>query len=451
MGFGTDFIWGAATASYQIEGAAFEDGKGASIWDMFCRRPEVVFEGHTGNIACDHYHRYKDDVALFRQIGLKAYRFSISWPRVIPDGTGKVNEKGLVFYDRLIDELLAVGIEPYLTLFHWDYPYSLYLRGGWMNPESSKWFEDYTKIVVERYSDRVKNWFTLNEPQIFIGIGHSVGRHAPGDKYGMKLVLNAGHNCLLAHGKAVRTLRQYSRTKANIGYAPVAVTNIPYEQTDTDISAAKEATFNISHANKGMNLTWWTDPVFKGYYPPDGLEVHGFDAPDYTEQDMRIISEPVDFCGFNIYAAQPVTRDKDGKVVDANQGDGYPMSSMPWRLTPECMYWVPKFIYERYGKPIYIAENGMANNDWISLDGKVHDHQRIDNTHRYLHQLKRAAEDGVDVGAYFHWSAMDNFEWALGYSRRFGLIYVDYKNQQRVVKDSAIWYSNIIDNNGRCL
>ena len=450
MSFGENFVWGAASASYQVEGAAFEDGKGLSVWDMMCRKEGAIYQGQDGFVACNHYHQYKEDVALMKELGLKGYRMSLSWPRILPNGTGKVNEKGLGFYDKLIDELLENGITPFVTLFHWDYPYELFKKGGWLNPESSEWFREYAEVVVDRLSDRVADWMTLNEPQCFIA-GHHAGIHAPGLKLGFKEVLLAGHNALLSHGKAVRVLRQKAKLKPNIGYAPVGVVKVPDNpDSKADIAAARKAMFSID--TKGSwNNTWWWDPVFFGSYPEDGLRLFGDDAPDYSQEDMDIISEPVDFAGANIYNGRETYADENGNPQEAKRVDGFPFTAFNWPVVPQSLYWGTKFLYERYGKPIVITENGMANVDWVSLDGKVHDPQRIDFLNRYLLCLSKAIDEGVDVRGYFQWSLTDNFEWAEGYSKRLGLIFVDYPTQKRIIKDSGYWYKDVIANNGNNL
>lgn len=451
MSFSKNFVWGAASASYQIEGAFAEDGKGLSVWDMMSRKEGAIYQGQTGDIACDHYHRYKEDVAIMKKIGLQGYRMSLSWPRIIPAGTGSINEKGLEFYDKLIDELLANRIKPFVTLFHWDFPYELYCRGGWLNPESSDWFAEYARVVTDRFSDRVENWITLNEPQCFIGSGHLKGNHAPGDKLGWTQVLKAGHNALLAHGKAVQVIRSNAKLRPNIGFAPVGVVRVPdREDNASDIDAAREAMFTIEEKNY-WNNTWWMDPVFMGQYPQDGLDVFGPCAPKFTDAEMKIISEPVDFCGGNIYNGRETRADEAGRPQDAPRALAYSRTAFDWAVNPRSLYWGPKFFYERYKKPIIITENGMANIDWISLDGKVHDPQRIDFLNRYLLQLRRAIDDGVDIRGYFQWSLTDNFEWAQGFSKRFGLAFVDYETQKRTLKDSAYWYRNVISTNGKSL
>ncbi len=451
MSFLDSFVWGAAAASYQIEGAAYEDGKGLSVWDMFSRKKNAIKNGDTGEVACDHYHRYKEDVKIMKDIGLQAYRLSISWPRVLPDGTGEINEKGLEFYDKLIDELLANDIEPYVTLFHWDFPYELYKKGGWLNSDSSDWFAEYTKIIVNRLSDRVKNWFTINEPQVFINMGHRDGVHAPGVKLSMEDLLQISHNVLLAHGKAVKVIRENSVQDCRIGMAPAAFPIIPNEETQENIELARKSNFAVNEQSELWAVSWWMDPVIKGQYPEDGLERYKEYMPEIKDGDMEIISQPVDFFGVNIYQGAKVGLDNDGKPHIVEKKDGYPRTAFDWPVTEEVLYWGPKFYYERYGKPIIITENGMSNIDWVSLDGKVHDPQRIDFVNRYLNEFKKAGEDGVDIGGYFIWSIMDNFEWANGYHERFGLVHVDFETGERIIKDSGYWYKKVIESNGEIL
>lgn len=450
MSFQRDFVWGAATAAYQIEGAAREDGKGLSVWDMCSGIPGFVKSGHTGGMACDHYHRYKEDVRIMKELGLQAYRMSISWPRVLPEGTGRINDKGLDFYDRLVDELLENGIAPYVTLFHWDYPHELFKKGGWLHPDSSDWFAEYTRVVAERLSDRVKHWFTQNEPQCYLGLGHFTGTHAPGLKLGPAEWLQAVHNSLLAHGKAVQTLRQTSMQPCEIAYAPVGITSYPVAPTPENIEAARERTFSITEPTFWMN-TWYMDPVFFGKYPEDGLRVFEPWLPKIQSGDMDIIRQPLDFLGLNIYHGTPVQKGADGQPEVIGNAVGHPETMTRWTVTPESLYWGPKLFHERYGLPIMITENGLSSMDWVSLDGKVHDTQRIDFLQRYLREYRRAAGDGVPLKGYFCWSLMDNFEWAEGYHERFGLVHVDYSDGKRTIKDSGYWYRSVIESNGNGL
>ena len=450
MSFPKNFVWGAAAASYQIEGAAYKDGKGLSVWDMLCRKPGAIWSGHSGDVACDHYHRYQEDVALMQKIGLHAYRLSISWPRVLPDGSGAVNAQGLDFYKRLIDELLHAGITPYVTLFHWDYPDELYCRGGWLNPDSPDWFAEYAAVVVDALSDRVQHWMTLNEPQVFIGLGHQQGTHAPGNTLSFARVLRAGHHALLAHGKAVQAIRAHAKSESRVGYAPVGLIRFPAHDGPEDVETARSATFSMTKKDC-WNNTWWMDPVLLGRYPEDGLKLFGRDVPPIHAHDMQTICQPLDFLGVNIYHGQAVRAGTEQQARSVEFPPGSAQTAFRWPVTPEALYWGPKFLYERYNLPLYITENGMSNIDWVALDGHVHDPQRIDFLTRYVRQLGTACADGVDLRGYFQWSIMDNFEWAEGYKERFGLIYIDYQTQQRILKDSAYWYKELIASNGATL
>lgn len=445
MAFRKDFMWGAATSSYQIEGAAKEDGKGKDIWDVFTNQPGKIYGGHTGEVACDHYHRFREDVAIMKEMGLKAYRFSINWSRVLPEGTGKVNEKGIAFYSELIDALLEAGIEPFVTLYHWELPYELYKKGGWMNSEIVEWFGEYAALVSERFSDRVTHFFTLNEPQCFVGLGFLNGEHAPGVKAPLEDTFLMAHNAMKAHGRAVQQLRAHAKQPVQIGYAPTGTMSYPFSEKPEDIEAARTHLFELQGLdNWTWNVSWWSDPVLLGAYPEEGLCLYEKYLPKITDADLKLMSQPIDFYGQNIYNGKCVRMGADGKPEVVERPEGFPRTAMDWPITPECLHWGPKFLYERYQKPIYITENGLSCHDIISLDGKVHDPNRIDFLHRYLSELEKATEDGVDIRGYFEWSLMDNFEWACGYSERFGLIYVNYQTQKRIWKDSAYWYKDWI-------
>ncbi|MBN1943567.1 MAG: beta-glucosidase [Phycisphaerae bacterium] len=451
MEFSKGFKWGVSTSAYQIEGAALEDGKGLSIWDMKCRQPGLVFENQTGEITCDHYHRYKEDVKIMKDLGIQVYRMSISWPRVLPQGVGEINPKGVDFYNRLIDELLKHNIEPFITMFHWDYPQKLYEKGGWLNPDSSNWFAEYVRVLMDNYSDRVKNWITLNEPQAFVRWGHYELNDASGIKPAFSETLLAAHNVLLSHGKAVQTVRQYSKQDAIVGYAPVGDLYVPYdEDVATDVEAAKKETFSIKPLTV-FNSIWWMDPIFNGNYPEEGRKLYGEDMPEYSDEDMKIISSPIDYLGLNMYSAKHVSQDKDGNVIEMPREPGHFYTHMDSPTEPKVLYWGSKWFYDRYKKPIIITENGMPNMDCVSADGCVHDPQRIEFLRRYLTSLKKACKEGVDVRGYFQWSFMDNFEWSHGFSKRFGLVYVDYTTRQRIIKDSGYWYKDVIRTNGKIL
>lgn len=449
MSFQDNFIWGVSTASYQIEGANQEDGRGECVWDMMCRKPGAVFDNHNGATACDHYHRYQEDVDLMKQLGVQGYRFSISWPRIYPSGTGAINPKGLDFYSRLVDSLLEAGIQPWATLFHWDYPLDLYHRGGWLNPDSPKWFADYTETIVNHLGDRVQHWFTQNEPQCYVGLGLWQGVHAPGDKLGWKEVLLASKHSMMAHGLAVQALRAGSSQPCKIGMAPVGQPFAPATDSPEDIEAARQMTFAAGGKTPWQN-TLWMDPVLLGTYPQEILNNFPDEAPPISDQDLKIMHQPVDFFGVNTYNADVVRAGENGPEV-LGRAPGAPQTAIRWWIQPNAIEWAARFFYERYNLPIIVTENGMANTDFVSLDGKCHDPQRIDFLHRSLQGLKRAAQDGVPIHGFFQWSLMDNFEWAEGYSQRFGLIHVDYETFKRTPKDSYYWYQEVIRANAENL
>ena len=449
MGFSENFVWGAATSAYQIEGAVKEDGKGEHIWDVYVKEPGHIYGGHNGNSACDHYHRFREDVSIMKEIGIMAYRFSIDWSRVLPEGFGSVNESGIAFYDSLINELLKNGIEPYITLHHWELPYEIYKRGGWMNPQIVEWFGEYARLIAGRFSDRVTHFFTLNEPQCFVGLGYLTGDHAPGIKAPLRDTFEMAHNALKAHGRAVQMLRQYGKQRLTVGYAPTCGMCYPETEKEEDIEAARQALFamNQDDRNWTWNVSWWSDPVLLGNYPEEGLKRYEPYLPRITDEDMKLIAEPIDVYGQNIYNGRCIRMGRDGMPEEVKRYEGFPKTAVSWPVTPEALYWGPKFLYERYRKPVYITENGMSCHDVVSIDGKVHDPNRTDFLARYLKELKRAAGE-IDLRGYFHWSLMDNFEWEKGYSERFGLVYVDYQTQKRMKKDSAYWYQDVIRSNG---
>lgn len=445
MAFPENFIWGASSAAFQLEGAATEEGKGLSVWDVFCQGEGMPCGGAASAVACDHYHRYREDVALMREIGLQAYRFSISWPRVMPEGTGRVNGAGLDFYDRLVDELLGAGIQPFATLFHWDFPYALHLRGGWLNRESADWFADYVYVVASRLGDRVRQWMTLNETQIFVWLGYQTGVNAPGLKLPMPELARIMHHVQLAHGKAVQALRSAPKETAVVGIASTGDVAIPLSESIEDIDAARLA-MQADDGNLFSHFLW-LDPIFQGSYWPTFQNL--MDAGNVIQAgDMDIIRQPIDYIGLNIYFGTVIEAGAEGKPQKAPDPIGEPVSLLQWPVRPDSLYWGARFIHERYNVPIYITENGLSNEDWVSLDGKVHDPQRIDFTRRYLQSYRRAGEDGADIRGYFHWSIMDNLEWASAMKHRFGLIHVDFQTQQRTLKDSAYWYREVIQSNG---
>lgn len=436
MEFPKDFLWGAASAAHQVEGAALEDGKTAGIWDALCEGH--VAHGENAWVACDHYHRWREDVAMMKEMGLKSYRFSVSWPRVIP-APGQVNEKGLQFYVDLVEELVASGIEPICTLFHWNLPMWMYNKGGWENPEIVEFFADYVKVVVDALSHKVRWWMTLNEPQCFVGVGYEAGRHAP-FRTETAQIPHITRNAMLAHGRAVQVIREFAKQPAKVGFAPTGPVATPLSDSAEDIEIARQKSYD-EYGGVYTN-SWWADPIVLGTVPAPLKEV-------ISQEDLKVICQKLDFYAFNVYNSTNYN-EKPGQTNPLVY-PGQPRTNMGWPITPEVMYWAVKFHYERYGLPIMISENGMANCDFVMLDGKVHDPQRIDYVHRHLRKLKEAMDDGVEVIGYQYWSIMDNFEWAVGFDKRFGLVYVDYVTQERIWKDSAYDYAEIIRTNGASL
>jgi len=448
--FPKTFSWGVAASAYQIEGAAAKDGRGPSVWDTFCKRSGAIFQGHSGDVACDHYHRYREDIRLMKALGIRSYRFSVSWSRILPGGIGKPNPKGLAFYDRLIDHMLESDLEPFCTIFHWDYPEALYARGGWLNRDSAGWFGDYSSVVAKAFSDRVKRWTTQNEPQCFIGLALLEGLHAPGDKLTHRQFLTAAHNAMRAHGRCVQALRAYAPL-GHVGFAISAQVAQPASATKADVAAARTAMFAVTGRHP-WNNSWWTEPVLRAEYPADGLALWGRDMPRFPSRDLDEMRQPLDYIGLNLYSAQTYRRGDSGAPEKVPFAAGYPRSGVDWQpITPGCLYWGPRFFYERYGLPIAVTENGLSTRDQLFLDGNVHDPQRIDYIHRGLLELARAIKDKVQVLGYWFWSLLDNFEWADGYKQRFGLIYVDFETQKRIPKDSFYWYRKVVRSNGSFL
>ncbi|MCL2342583.1 MAG: GH1 family beta-glucosidase [Firmicutes bacterium] len=448
MGFREDMVWGTATASFQIEGGAASSERGFTVWDDFCARPGKIADGSDGTVACDHYHRWREDISLMRELGYSAYRLSLSWARLFPEGAGSLNQEGAAFYDALFDALLQNGITPYVTLFHWDLPYALYQRGGWMNPDIVSWFGNYAQAAATLYGDRVKHFITLNEPQCFIGLGHVSGEHAPGAVLSRRSVLTMAHHALMAHGMAAQRIRKIA-PDAKIGIAPTSTVACPATDSAEDIQAARDAYFGAGDPENYMwNVSWWSDPLFFGTYPAEGLARFEGDLPEFGPGDMRLIAQPLDFYGQNIYNGYSVKSDGAGGVLRLSRPLGSPRTANYWPVVPESLYWGPKFLYERYKTPIVITENGVSCTDPVCLDGRIHDFDRIDFYRRYLRELRRAAEEGTDIRGYFAWSFLDNFEWARGFTERFGLVHVDYQTQNRRPKDSAYWYGEVCRKNG---
>ncbi|MDE6397993.1 MAG: beta-glucosidase [Clostridiales bacterium] len=437
--FPKNFIFGAATAAYQIEGGRGEDGKGDSIWDKFCEIPGKIDRNENGNIACDHYHRMREDVARMKEMHLEGYRFSVAWTRILPDGVGKVNPAGIAFYDSLINELLAAGIKPLLTLYHWDLPQALQDRGGWLNAESVDWFTAYAETVFAAFGDRVKDFITFNEPFVFTDFGYVTGSFPPGIKGDYRSKLLAGHHVLMAHGAAVRAFRKLV-PDGRIGITLDYAYNVPATDKKEDIEAA--ARTNEFWAG------WYFEPVVLGHYPVTArkwFEAHGM-FPAIGANDEKLIAEPTDFLGINHYFCNYVTADpaneRDGaKTVDPKVH----CNDMGWPITEDGFYKMLKYFQSVLKVPLIITENGISLNDIVSVDGTVEDYDRIDYMKRYLGARSRAIREGLDCRGYYYWSFMDNMEWAAGYKPRFGLVYVDYATQKRILKKSASWYRELID------
>ena len=439
----SDFLWGTATASYQIEGAVKEDGRGPSIWDAFSHTPGKVKNDATGDVADDHYHRYKEDVQLMKALGVKTYRFSIAWPRVFPEGSGAPNPKGLDFYNRLVDELLANGIQPFATLYHWDLPQSLQERvGGWESRETSEAFANYAGYVAERLSDRVKNWFTINEFGAFVELGYRIGIHAPGLKLPPGRFNQTRHHAVLGHGLAVQAMRAKAKPGTRIGLAENMTICAPVIESPAHVEAAVRAT-------RELNAQYMT-VIQEGKYTDAYLAAAGADAPKFTPDELKAISSPLDFVGINIYTPQYVrASDSPLGFTVVPHPASFPHMASPWLFVgPEALYWGPRHAASIWGaKEIYITENGCSSSDIPAADGKVYDTDRVMFLRSYLTQLQRATSEGVPVRGYFLWSLMDNFEWADGYTNRFGIHYVDYETQKRTPKLSADFYREVIARN----
>ncbi len=433
------FLWGAATAAYQIEGAAFEDGRGESIWDRFCRTPGKVANGDTGDVACDHYHRYRDDVALMRSLGLDAYRFSIAWPRLFATGSGPLNPKGVAFYDRLVDELLQAGIEPFATLYHWDLPQPLEDAGGWPNIETAERFADYAAACFEALGDRVSNWITINEPWCVASLGYVQGAQAPG-KTDESLGFLAGHTLLAAHGRAVQRFREIC-PDGSIG---ITINPSPFHPV-TDSPADRSAAARSNESNG-----WFLDPIYFGDYPAVMREAHGNLLPEFTDDQRTAVGSPVDFIGLNYYFRGVVADDPDGPGLRTRWAppSGNDETAMGWEIYPDGLAEILHWTADRYGNPlVYVTESGAAFEDTVSADGRIHDAQRRAYLESHFRAALRARDAGVRLGGYFVWSLLDNFEWAYGYDKRFGIVHVDYETQARTLKDSALWYATQIREN----
>ena len=439
--FPKNFVWGVAAASIQIEGAATADGRGESIWDRFARQPGKVVNGDTPDVACDHYHRYREDFRLMRQFGVKHYRLSIAWPRIYPQGIGPLNQAGLDFYSRLIDAALAAGITPWVTLFHWDLPQALEDIGGWRVRATPDAFALYAETVVRALGDRVKNWITLNEVPCFIGLGYQKGIHAPGARESAKVVAQAYHHALLAHGHAVRAVRQFGGRGARVGLTHNPDLGIPVTETPRDITAAQQWT-----ERQNWHLL---APIFRGRYPARYLRDCGADRPEIRRGDLELISQPTDFLGLNIYTGYFVRAGRGGRPEVLPLPANYPRADLPWlNHAPQSIYWAVRTFRELYKIPsFYITENGAGYEDQPGANGEILDLHRREYLRNYLISCHRAVAERLPLHGYFLWSFIDNFEWAEGYAKRFGIIYNDFATQHRTPKLSAKWYATVMREN----
>ncbi len=426
--FPDNFLWGSATSSFQIEGATATDGRGESIWDRFCTKDGAIADKSDGKIACDHYHRYKDDVALLSELGLQAYRFSIAWPRVFPDGRGAINTKGLDFYDRLVDELLAANIAPFATLYHWDLPQTLEDKNGWVNRDTAYSFVDYTAAVLARLGDRVTSWATLNEPFVSASLGYRTGEHAPGRK-SLPDSCAAAHHLLLAHGMAMPVIRDL---------APQAEAGIVLNFTPAFAYSDDEADQQACDVVNGFENRWYAEPIAGKGYPAETAEALGWEQKEIQAGDLETIAAPIDYLGVNYYTRQTIR----GNQQKAPQT--LPLTDMGWEIYPQGIREILTTLHERHNfKKYYITENGAAMPDKADEHNFVDDQDRIDYLHNHLQQVSQTINQGVPVAGYFAWSMFDNFEWAFGYEKRFGIVRVNYETQERTPKASALWYREV--------
>ncbi len=436
--FDKDFVFGTATSSYQIEGATNEGGRTPSIWDVFSKTPGKTYEGHTGDIACDHYHRYKEDVELMKEIGTDAYRFSISWSRIFPE-EGKYNPYGMEFYKSLISELKKRNIKPVVTLYHWDLPMWAYNMGGWLNRNSINWFKEYVVKVFEELNDSVKLWITHNEPLCSSFFSYYEGIHAPGHKSLREAVI-AAHHILLSHGTAVEEFRKFNFKGSKIGITLNLIPSYPATNSKANIKAASVA--------DGYFIRWFLDSIFKASYPEDMKEIYKefigyFDF--IMDGDLQKISSKNDFLGVNYYLRELIKFSRDSDLKFKKVHGNFRRTETDWEIVPESLYDVILRVRNEYtGIPIYITENGAAFNDRLSRKGKIRDNERIDYLRKHLLKVAQLNRKKANIKGYFLWSLIDNFEWQHGYSKRFGIIYLNYETQERILKDSAVWYKDLI-------
>ena len=441
--FPKGFTWGVATASYQIEGAYNEDGRGETIWDRFCSVPGNVLNGADGKVACDHYHRYAEDVKLMKSMGIQAYRFSIAWSRILPNGYGEVNQKGIDFYSRLIDALLEAGIEPYVTLYHWDLPQALQDIGGWANPKMPEYFLEYAKVVFDAFGSRVKKWITLNEPYCAAFLGHWEGRQAPG-MHDFSTAVRVSYHMYVGHGLVVDYFRKHG-CQGEIGITLNMMGRLPLTDKPEDTAAALRA--------DGYLNRWFAEPILLGKYPQDMMDLYrekGVVLPEFTEENLKLIGQKLDFVGLNYYNDFYVKADESvwplGFKIE--NPPFVPVNDRNWPVTENGFLAMLLRLKNEYGvEKIYITENGTSFPDVVSIEGKVEDGGRKDYLNRHIRAMWEAIQQGVNVEGYFQWSLYDNFEWAFGYASRFGIVFVDFNTQERIIKESGHWYSRVIRDN----
>lgn len=432
---GSAFRWGCATSAYQIEGAVNEDGRGQSIWDVFSHLPGKITNGDTGDVACDSYHRYQEDAQLLKSIGANAYRFSIAWPRIFPEGRGQPNKKGIDHYNRVVDDLLANGIEPHITLFHWDLPAAL--PGGWQSRDTAHAFAEYAGLMADQLSDRVDHFITMNEFRSFVEGGHLGGLHAPGLRLPLDQVHQVGHNAILAHGLGVQAMRAKAKRRIKIGIAENTASPVPVIETPENIAAARAAM-------RGLNAQYLT-PIMEGKYPDDRLQEKA-KPPKIEAGDMQAIGSPIDFLGLNVYAptyVRAAPENASGYAIVSGPRS-YPVMDLQWlKIGPEAPYWAVRLASEAWKpKSLFISENGCPSED-IVVNGHVNDTDRVMFLRNYASNAEKAVGEGYPLEGYFVWSLLDNFEWAEGYSKRFGIHYVDFATQERIPKLSAAWFRQV--------
>jgi beta-glucosidase len=457
--FPANFAWGAATSAMQVEGYPYADGGGQSVWHVLDHDTSKVKDGSNMLIADATYRIGLQDIPLMRQVGIDSYRLSISWPRVLPQGRGTPNVKALDYYDRLLDGLLHAGITPWVTVYHFDYPQALEQAGGWLHPDSPRWLAEYAHLLSARYSDRIRHWLTINEPNIFWTFSSEAGVMPPFRKLDRAQLALGAHHILLGHGLSVQAIRAAAKKPVEVGLPFAGQMSLPATGSPADIGAARTRSFAVEAQTilpqmpplACINNAWWLDPIYLGRYPEEGFKLFPTAEKLATPQAMATIHQPLDYCAVNLYFAPHVRAGKNGNAEVVADAPDAPRTHYGWAITPELLYWGPKFLHERYGRPIVITENGMSRVDKPGPDGHVHDPERAQFIRNYLRNYLRASREGVPLRGYFHWSLLDNWEFTQGFTEQFGLIYVDHQTQKRTVKDSAATYREIIRSNGGVL